>query len=230
MVVDRGDEPRLVHGPDAAGAARSRADRHAHRARRRSAFRCSCVARPADAAPRGYAGRVEAGTHRGRRRGDGAAVGPHDARARDPHVRRAAAARAAARRRHARRSPTRSTSRAATCSCARPMRRIRHARSTATLCWLDERRSTARRHYLLRHTTREVRARDRRASSTCGTCRTQEREPAPDDARDERHRAGRRSRSRSRSSPTATTTTAPPALHPDRRGDQRAPSPRGCIR
>ena len=50
---------------------------------------------------------------------------------------------------------------------------------TATVCWFDERPLDRRRTYLMRHTTREVRARIDRLDHLWNVS-TQEREPAPD--------------------------------------------------
>ena len=215
MVVERGAHPGWYEGPTLLEHPRDRAGRRRRRPRSRSAFRCSSSRgrRPTTAAA------TWAASSRARSRvGDRVIVLPsgRTTTVAASHRRRSRARRARTTR-HARSRPT------------SRHRARRHARAKdeaaadakiveATLCWLDAAPLDVARTYLLRHTTREVRARVRRAST-----RLERRHPRGEprrDARDERHRP-RRARLRRADRRRRLRATGDRALHPDRRGDQR---------
>ena len=194
--------PRLVRRPDAAGDPGDDAESRRDAARAPFRFPVQFVARPDR-----RRGRAATSAASKRARSPSAMrvtvlpSGRTTTRARDPHARRRAIARAGCTtpvtldarrrdrrlaRRHARRSRRRARGRA------------RSVDADAVLA-RRARRSIARRTYVLRHTTREVRARVDAHRPPAGTSTTQAREPAPGDARDERHRPRRISRWRSRS-------------------------------
>ena len=89
-------------------------------------------------------------------------------------------------------------------------RRRRPPRSMRDICWLRRPPLDPRRTYLLRHTTREVRARIDRIDHRWNVS-TQQRGACAGNAGHERHRQRCARRSRNPCSPTATPTTARPA-------------------
>jgi sulfate adenylyltransferase subunit 1 len=177
MVVDRGANLDWYTGPTLLQLLEA-APIGTRTARASFRYPVQYVARPVGASPRGYAGRVEAGTIAV---GDAVTVLPSG---RTTHVREI--------RTFDKSLPRAQLHDAVTITLADEIDVSRGdvlvsaadapepARSlTATLCWFDERPLDRRRHYLLRHTTREVRARIDRIEHLWNVS-TQEREPAPD--------------------------------------------------
>ena len=175
MVVDRGDQLAWYNGPTLLQILET-APIGCQATRASFRFPVQYVARPAATRTRlSRPRRIR--LDRRRRRGDGAAVGPHhDVREIRSSIR--CAARAPARRRDAELADEIDVSRGDMIVSAAdaPERR---GRFRATLCWLDERPLDRRRTYVLRHTTREVRARVDRLDHLWNVS-TQEAEPAPD--------------------------------------------------
>ena len=193
MVVDRGDSLAWYEGPtllqiletvDVATGAR------------RCAVSLSGAVRGASdrrALARGYMGRVESGSIAVGDRGHRAAVGPSDAgcaRSADTTARRSAPA-CTPRSRWC--SMTKSTCRAATCWC-RANAVARHAARRSTRRCAGSRSSPLdrRRSYLLRHTTREVRARIDQHRSPVERRDAGHGNAAPETLAHERHRPRRR--------------------------------------
>ena len=170
-------EPVVVRRPDAAadpGNRRSAAD-----AGRGAVPLPRPVRRAAD---RDHAARLHgprrSGLDRRRRCRDRAAIGPDDAHPRHPDLGRRTGARRCCTTPSRWCSTTRSTSRAATCWCDTGTAPDVARALDATLCWFGETPLDARRPYLLRHTTREVRAKIARIDHLWNVS-TQEAEPAP---------------------------------------------------
>jgi len=177
MVVDRGDRlgwyagPTLLQLLEAAPVG----TRSAYGSFR---FPVQYVGRPAGGGGRGYLGRVEAGSIA---IGDAITVLPSGRTTRVREIRTHATTVPRAQLHDAvtialadEIDVSRGDMLASAAAAPEPARRIE-----ATLCWFDERPLDLRRTYLLRHTTREVRARIERLDYLWNVS-TQEQEPAPE--------------------------------------------------
>ena len=177
MVVDRGDRLSWYNGPTLLQVLEtapigSRATRASFR------FPVQFVARPAGDAARGYLGRVEAGSIAV---GDVVTVLPsgrttriRDIRSYDTALPRAQLHDAVTLTLTEEIDVSRGDMIVSAAGAPEASRSL-----SATLCWFDERALDRRRTYLLRHTTREVRARIDRLDHLWNVS-TQEEEPAPD--------------------------------------------------
>ena len=176
MVVERGDRLPWYGGPTLLQLLESApvGTRTAHASFR---FPVQYVARPEGGARRGYLGRVEAGSIAV---GDAVTVLPSGRTSRVREIRTHATALPKAQLHDAvaltladEVDVSRGDMLVAAVDAPRPARDVE-----ATVCWFDERALDRRRTYLLRHTTREVRARIERIDHLWNVS-TQAEEPAP---------------------------------------------------
>jgi sulfate adenylyltransferase subunit 1 len=177
MVVDRGDRLGWYAGPTLLQLLETApvGTRSAYGSFR---FPVQYVGRPAGGGGRGYLGRVEAGSIA---IGDAITVLPSGRTTRVREIRTHATTVPRAQLHDAvtialadEIDVSRGDMLASAAAAPEPARRIE-----ATLCWFDERPLDLRRTYLLRHTTREVRARIERLDYLWNVS-TQEQEPAPE--------------------------------------------------
>ncbi len=174
MVVDRGDRLPWYDGPTLLEILETAPVSVAGHAVFR--FPVQYVLRPTGNGRRGYAGRVESGTIAV---GDRVVVLPSGRTTAIAaiHTRRAAVAGRSARRQSLALADEIDVSRGDMLAGAVGVPAVAK-QVDATLCWLDERPLDVRRTYVLRHTTREVRARVERIDHLWNVG-TQAREPAP---------------------------------------------------